>query len=61
MKNKIAEIIRNKRKELNFTQAELSEAVSIRQALLSNIENGKGNYTINSLIIVCEYLNLKIL
>ena len=60
MECSIGNMIRHKRKLLNISQLELSKEINIRQATISELENGKiGNYT--TLKKVLESLGLSIM
>lgn len=54
------EIIRNKRKELNMTQAELSERADISEYYLGEIERGEKLPSITYLRNLCIILDLSI-
>lgn len=50
--------IKNKRLELNLRVNDVAKEVGIARATLWSIENGKGNYSIDSLIKLLGFLNL---
>lgn len=59
MQSSIGCLIRSKRKIKGWTQTDLSEYCNLRQATISEIENGKiGNYS--TLKIVCDVVGIKI-
>ena len=62
MKNKIeiGEKIKNKRLQLNLRMDDVAKNVGITRATLSSIENGNGNYTIDALLKLLNYLNMSI-
>jgi len=53
------EIIRNRRKELNMSQARLAEAVGKKRPYISRIENGE-DVRISNLLLVANALDLSI-
>ncbi len=59
-RTEIGLLIRERRKKLNLTQSEVSKALNMRHAQISIIESGKENYTIDKLIELCSYLDIKI-
>ena len=54
----LGEIIRERRLSLNLRSEELANKAHISRATLSSIENGKGNYSINTLLEICQILDL---
>ena len=52
--------IRNHRKSLGITLAELSEKVDIRATTICDIENGKRNPSLTTLLKITEALGMKI-
>ena len=54
-----AEIIKNRRKELNMSQEQLADAVGKKRPYISRIENGE-NVRISNLLLVANALNLSI-
>jgi y4mF family transcriptional regulator len=57
-KEDLGEIIKQRRKFLGITQKALSEIVSIGLRSLVDIESGKGNPTIETLLRIFEALGL---
>jgi y4mF family transcriptional regulator len=57
-KEDLGEIIKRRRKFLGITQKALSEIVSIGLRSLVDIESGKGNPTIETLLRIFEALGL---
>lgn len=55
----IGNIIRNARKRLNLTQAELANKTGVRQATISEIETGNSSARIASLLPVLAALDLE--
>ena len=53
------EIIRNRRKELNMSQAKLAEAIGKQRPYISRIENGE-DVRISNLLLVANALNLSV-
>jgi len=49
--------IKTMRDYRGLTQSELAEQAGIRQATISDIEAGKTNFEINTLIMICSALN----
>jgi y4mF family transcriptional regulator len=56
----IGEIIKRRRKFLGITQKELSEIVDTGLRSLVDIESGKGNPTIETLLDILDVLGLNI-
>lgn len=52
--------IRNRRKSLGITLAELSERVDIRATTICDIENGKRNPSLTTLLRITDALGLSI-
>ena len=59
-KRKIGDQIKRRRKTLNITQEYLQDFIDISPSTLSNLEQGKSNYTIEKLLAVLEILGLEI-
>jgi len=53
------EIIRNRRKELNISQARLAEIIGKKRPYISRIENGE-DIKISNLLLVAKALNLSV-
>lgn len=53
------EILREKRKELNITQQELSERTGLKRTYISRIERGETDMQLSSLLRISRALNLK--
>lgn len=60
IKKEFGNIIKQRRKYLQITQKELAEIVGIGLRSLLDIENGKGNPTIDQLQKITESLGLKL-
>lgn len=58
--NNIAQTIRDRRKFLDITQEELAEICSISLRSLVDLENGKGNPTVEQLDKILNALGLEI-
>jgi transcriptional regulator with XRE-family HTH domain len=56
----IIETIRNHRKSLGITIVELSERVNIRATTICDIENGKRNPSLTTLLKITDALGIKI-
>lgn len=50
--------IRKRRLDLRMSQSELADKMNTTQAEVSNVENGKANYTITTLDSICAALDL---
>lgn len=53
------EILKEKRKELNLTQKQLSERVGLQRSYIAKIEKGTTDMQISSFIRIAEALGLK--
>ena len=51
-------VIRNKRKKLGYTQAQLSEYSGINASFISNLENGKETIELGKALFVLQLLEL---
>ena len=51
-------VIRNKRKKLGYTQAQLSEYSGISASFISNLENGKETIELGKALFVLQLLEL---
>ena len=62
MENKvvIGETIKNKRLSLNLRMDDVAREVGITRSTLFSIESGTGNYSIDSLLHILDYLDLSI-
>ena len=58
-KKEIGKLIKDRRKFLKITQKELSDIVGVGLRSLVDIENGKGNPTIDQINKILEALGLK--
>lgn len=54
-----AEILRNRRKELNLTQEELAEKVGKKRAYIARIEKGKTDMQLSSFMNISQALGLE--
>lgn len=50
--------IRRERQKLNMRQTDLAKAASVRQALISDLENGVGNAKLDTIIKILAALGL---
>ena len=50
-------VLRNRRKSLNLTQAELAQLVNMRQATISKVENNPAKCEYDTLYRVCTFLD----
>jgi len=60
LKENIGEILKSRRKELNMSQSDMCDYSEIGPTTLSNIENGKTNFTIDNLESILEVLGLEL-
>lgn len=62
MKSKfeIGEKIKNKRLQLNLRMDDVAKEVGVTRSTLWSIENGNGNYTIDTLLRLLNFLNMSI-
>ncbi len=62
MKNKIeiGKILKSKRLQRNLRMDDVAREVGITRATLCSIENGSGNYSIDNLLKLLNYLNISI-
>ena len=59
-KFEIGETIKNKRLQLNLRMDDVAKEVGITRSTLWSIENGNGNYTIDALLRLLNFLNMSI-
>jgi len=59
-KFEIGEKIKNKRLQLNLRMEDVAKEVGITRSTLWSIENGNGNYTIDTLLKLLSLLNMSI-
>ena len=59
-KFEIGEKIKNKRLQLNLRMDDVAKEVGITRSTLWSIENGNGNYTIDTLLRLLNFLNMSI-
>lgn len=57
-KQEIGEKIKRRRLQLNLRMDDLAKEVGITRSTLWSVENGKGNYSINTLIKLLSFLGL---
>ena len=58
--SEFAEILRNRRKELNLTQEELAEKVGKKRAYIARIEKGETDMQLSSFISISQALGIKL-
>ena len=51
--------IRNKRRELGYTQAEVAAKLGIRQNTYSKIERNDIRFTVDIFLMICEILGME--
>lgn len=56
-RKQVGKNIRNRRKELKMTQAELAESADLSVIHISHLENGTSNMSIDALLAICHALN----
>lgn len=59
-KFEIGEKIKNKRLQLNLRMDDVAKEVGVTRSTLWSIENGNGNYTIDALLRLLNFLNMSI-
>ena len=59
-KFEIGQKLKNKRLELNLRMDDVAKEVGITRSTLWSIENGSGNYSIDTLLKLLSYLNMSI-
>ena len=59
-KVRIGETLKNKRLELNLRMDDVAKEVGITRSTLWSIENGNGNYSIDTLLRLLGYFNMSI-
>ena len=59
-KVRIGETLKNKRLELNLRMDDVAKEVGITRSTLWSIENGNGNYSIDTLLRLLSYFNMSI-
>ena len=59
-KIEIGKIIKSKRLQKNLRMDDVAREVGITRATLCSIKNGKGNYSIDVLLKILNYLNISI-
>ena len=60
LKEKIGQIIKDRRKELNMEQTDLQDYAQVGSTTLSKLEMGKLNITIDNLEKITEVLGLEL-
>lgn len=58
--SEFAEILRNRRKELNLTQEELAGKVGKKRAYIARIEKGETDMQLSSFISISQALGIKL-
>lgn len=58
--SEFAEILRNRRKELNLTQEELAKKVGKKRAYIARIEKGETDMQLSSFISISQALGIKL-
>ena len=58
--SEFAEILRNRRRELNLTQEELAEKVGKKRAYIARIEKGETDMQLSSFISISQALGIKL-
>jgi len=60
LKENIGQILKSRRNELDMSQSDMCDYSEIGPTTLSNIENGKTNFTIDNLENILEVLGLEL-
>ncbi len=58
--SEFAEVLRNRRKQLNLTQEELAEKVGKKRAYIARIEKGETDMQLSSFISISQALGIKL-
>lgn len=58
--SEFAEVLRNRRKELNLTQEELAEKVGKKRTYIARIEKGETDMQLSSFISLSQALGIKL-
>lgn len=58
--SELGSCVRNKRKKLGFTQAQLSEYSGLSASFISNIENGKDTTELGKALFLLQLLGLNL-
>lgn len=58
--SELGSYVRNKRKKLGFTQAQLSEYSGLSASFISNIENGKETTELGKALFLLQLLGLNL-
>ncbi len=58
--SEFAEVLRNRRKELNLTQEELAEKVGKKRAYIARVEKGETDMQLSSFISISQALGIKL-
>ncbi len=61
LKEKVGQIIKDRRKELNMEQTDLQDYAQVGSTTLSKLEMGKLNITIDNLEKITEVLGLELI
>lgn len=56
--NDFGSIVKNRRKELGYTQAYLAEYTGLSASFISNLENGKETAEIGKALFLCNLLGI---
>ena len=56
----LSQTIREARKQLNLSQKELAEKMSVKQSMVSRWDSGECNYTIDTLVEIANALKLSV-
>jgi transcriptional regulator with XRE-family HTH domain len=61
IKNNLARNVKEFRLSANMSQADLADQAKIRQPLISKLEHGKGNPTLDSIVKVARALGVTVI
>lgn len=57
----IGDLVAAKRQQRNMTQAELARRVGVRQATISDVENGKADIRVGTLFAILNVLDVRLM
>jgi transcriptional regulator with XRE-family HTH domain len=61
LRNEIATLITNRRREIGLTQADLARAIGVSRPSITNIENGRQSLSVEQLYEIALVLNTQVL
>lgn len=60
-RQKIGQNLKNQRENKGISRYFLNKQTGLKYDLINSIERGSSNYTIESLLTYCDFLNIKLL